>query len=164
MILEQLSPANKNQLNDYLTLYHSLFPKWELEPDDMVICRHISGEYFSYLTYDEEGILGFYTVNMVPEIGYSLLNFMGIRSDRQGLGLGKKLLDHLKVNYTQGNDLIRYLLIEAEGRPMRFYIRNHLRRIDTYYRIPSFTDHHSLIDVNLLIHTESHSSCLASVL
>lgn len=154
MIFERLSLANQTQFNEYLELYHALFPEWELEPDERVISRHCSGEYFTYLTYDNVGLLGFYTMSIVPEYGYSLLNFMGIRRDLQGLGFGQILLEHVKTTYTQGLDHIDYLFVEAEDRPMRFYLRNEFRLIDSYYRIPSFTDHHSLIDMNLLIHTK----------
>ena len=154
MVFERLLPSNQSQLEEYLKLYHSLFPEWELEPDDMVISRHVSGEYFSYLTYDTVGLLGFYTINLVPDLGYALLNFMGIRRDQQGQGLGQCLLEHIKAHYTQGHHQIQFLLIEAEARPMRFYLRNGLRQLETKYRIPSFSDPHTLIDIHLLIHTE----------
>lgn len=150
--LQQLDAAEAGQLKAYLALYHQLFPEWEREPDELVRERHLSGDYFTRYLSDGEGMVGFFTINVVPALRYSTLTFIGVRPNRQGTGLGAKLLDAALEDCTGGNASIEYFLIEAEPDKAGFYLSHGLKRVDIRYRVPRFDDKPGLEPMELFMH------------
>ena len=73
--------SNKVEVQAYLQIYYDAFPEWEREPEELVLKRHRSQDYYSRLLYYGDDIVGFSTLNPVPRFGYSMLNFMAVQKN-----------------------------------------------------------------------------------
>ncbi|MFP4474666.1 MAG: GNAT family N-acetyltransferase [Desulfatibacillaceae bacterium] len=149
-----LDRRDETQVADYYGIYRGIFTSAEREPEGVVHARHVKGRYKTRLALDGGEVVGFATINPVPKIGYTSLNFLGVAESHRRHGIGEALLFDVLDDFRQGRPEIRYLIIEAEEAPSRFYQARGIRRIKVPYRVPHFGDAKALDPLDLLIYAE----------
>jgi hypothetical protein len=160
-MIKMLDTSDREQVRKYLAMYKSLFPDWEREPSRVVMNRHRSGAYVTWLLYEGEVMLGFATLNVAAEQRYMILNFMGVDKNRQDGGLGTKMLEYLQHKWKWAPG-VKYLVIEAEDRLKNYYLHRGIGLVEARYRIPKFTDDLGLVKMNLLVYTKKPRTSIPS--
>lgn len=149
--LTRLDWQDAANTRSYLDLYGSIFPAWEREPEATLVRRHQEGDYHTDIIKGSQGVDAFMTVQHVPAFDLCILAYIAVCTERQGEGLGSAMLKQLLATHHL-DGMTPWLFIEAEyPQPCSFYLKHGLRRIDTPYAAPSYTDPRQVHPMALLV-------------
>jgi len=150
---------------DVLALYRTIFPDWEREPTSSFLRRHRAGDYVTHLMIDQTHVDAFMTVQRIPAYQLCILAYIAVRPERQGQGIGGRLLTQLLTTYHRDGST-PWLFIEAETpQPCDFYLKHGVARIETPYAAPSYSDATAVHPMALLVaHPDLGSQITGQVL
>ncbi|MBF0232794.1 MAG: GNAT family N-acetyltransferase, partial [Desulfamplus sp.] len=147
-----LDVTNGLHVDYYIKFYQNAFQVWQREPENVVMERHRQGKYFSKLAFLNQQVIGFYTINPVPELGYTSLNFLAVDKSIQKQGIGSLLIEDVKQNFRSDYPSIDILIVEAEGAATYFYMSHGIYRLQIKYKPPTYNGDDALTDTDLLIY------------
>ena len=140
---------NLNLFEESIKIYNDSFDEWERE-DTSNILKNIKSSTYKMFSYLEDGeVLGFYILDINPDLNYVLFSFLAIKESKRGLGLGTKLCLNA-IEYFHSDFKYEWLLIEAKERQARLYEKLGFSRLLLDYRIPEFNSSSS-VSMNLML-------------
>lgn len=139
MQIKQLAQAKGLFWQQAIDLYCEVFPQWEREPVAEIAQAIDSGQSRCIILCNEDRVIGMSLTELYPRLSFALLGYLFIAPEHQGQGLGKRLCTELFDFFESRSDL-KWLLVEAEAGPERFYENLGFHRLDVDYLSPHYDD------------------------
>ena len=130
-------------IKETLSIYEDSFPASQREKSSNIEKNIANGTYKMCIYLLDEEVLGFYILDIQPQLDYTLLTFLAIKAAKRGIGLGSKL--SLKATELFKEELqSKYFLIEAQERQAKLYEKFGFEKIAIEYSAPSFDSEQSI--------------------
>lgn len=126
-----------------MTLYERIFPKWEREPVASLENDINNGNYRCIALVDKHNVVGVTLTDVYPNAGYILLSYLMVSESFQGNQYGKQLTHEVREYFTSLDSNYRWMLIEAEEKVVRFYLKLGFKKLPIQYLSPHFDDEFS---------------------
>ncbi len=148
--IEQIISINTNNWYEFIKIYYQTFPDWEREPIASIVEKIKNGNYLLFVGIDN-GIVGFYILDIVTELNYAVLTYLAVieseRNQGYGISLCKDAINRCKMDW---------LLVEAECPTL--YNRIGFRKFNFNYKVPKFATSDSVIMYLLAIHNNKSNN------
>lgn len=139
-----------------MMLYCEIFPEWEREAISSIEEAINSGNSRCILIHEGDKTLGMSLTEVYLPYNFAMLAYLFVDPIHQGQGLGKLLCQELFEFFNQCIDL-KWLLVEAEAGPERFYKQLGFTTLDIEYLSPHYDDMHST-PMALMLHLKTVQS------
>ena len=142
MQTKQLMKTSDPLWESAMVLYCETFPEWERESIVNIEAAVNSGSSRCILVHEGDKTIGMSLTEVYLPNKFAMLAYLFVSPSYQGLGLGKLLCQELFDFFNQSSDL-KWLLVEAEAGPERFYQKLGFTTINIQYLSPHYDDQQS---------------------
>lgn len=135
--------------DESIKIYTDSFKKHEREESNKILKNINNGKYKMFSYIQENEVIGFYILDINHTLRYTMCCFLAIKESKRDLGFGSKVCSHA-ISYFNSSIKSNWLLIEAQERQAKLYIKLGFKRINLDYKVPIFNSNNS-IQTNLMI-------------
>lgn len=138
MELKKISKNNK-MWSDFLKIYDDVFEDHEKESIEKIEDNVKDGLNEVFVAIKDDKVVGFNILANSSNDNFSLLWYLGVAKNQQGLGTGSKILNLIIEDFKNNSEQPR-LILEAEPQQAKWYTKNGFLKFDHDYKYPSFVD------------------------
>lgn len=139
-----------------MVLYCEIFPEWEREAIANIEAAVNSGSSRCILVHEGDKTIGMSLTEVYRSKHFAMLGYLFVSPSHQGQGLGKLLCQELFDFFNQNSDF-KWLLVEAEAGPERFYKQLGFSTLGIKYLSPHYDDMQST-EMALMLYPKAEQS------
>ena len=152
MQTKQLTKTADPLWESAMVLYCETFPEWERESIVNIEAAVNSGSSRCILIYEGGKTIGMSLTEVYLPHKFAMLAYLFVSPGHQGLGLGKLLCQEL-FDFFDRSSVLKWLLVEAEAGPERFYKKLGFTTLSIQYLSPHYDDMQST-PMALMLHSK----------